>query len=84
MEALLLAARVFQSLTEGAAQRIHGLMQGVAGVVHDGCQLSNILLSPTISTESRGHPRTELDYRTSLPIFLLSLSVHPPPQQTTV
>ena len=34
-EVLLLAARVFQSLTEGAAQRTHSLMQGVAGVVHD-------------------------------------------------
>ena len=35
---------------------------------------ADVLLSPNISTESRGHPRTELDLRTSLPIFLLSFS----------
>ena len=33
------AAMVFQSLTEGAAQRTHSLMQGVTRVVHYGCQL---------------------------------------------
>ena len=39
VETLFLAARVFQCLTEGAAQHSHGPMQGVAGVVHGGCQL---------------------------------------------
>ena len=72
---------VVVSLTERAALRTHGLMQGVAGVVHDGCQLCQHLLSPTVATEPRGHPRTELDIRTSFSIFPLSLSVHPPPQQ---
>ena len=36
---VLVATRAFQILTEKAAQRTHGIMQGLTGVVHDGCQL---------------------------------------------
>ena len=64
-EALLFAARLFQSLTKGAAQRIHGLMQGWRELSMIDVSFANILLSPTVSTESRGHPRTELDLHTS-------------------
>ncbi|KAI3366312.1 hypothetical protein L3Q82_000439 [Scortum barcoo] len=44
--------------------------------------LAIILPFPTTSTESRGHPRTELALLTSLSILLLSLSVMLLAQQT--
>ena len=39
-EPLLLTPWVQQSAAEGATQGPHSVMQGVRGVVHDGCQLS--------------------------------------------
>lgn len=40
MVVLLLTSRVERSGTEGAAQGVYSVSQGMASVVHDGCQLS--------------------------------------------
>ena len=45
--------------------------------------LANILHSPTVCTQSRGRPRTELDLRTSLSVVLLSPSVRRRPLRRT-
>ncbi len=81
---LLHTPRVKQRVTEGAAQcrvRVSCMGWDMFSIRDDS--LAVILLSSTTSTESRGPPRTELAFFTSLSSFCLSAVKMLLPQQTT-
>ncbi|KAK7925990.1 hypothetical protein WMY93_008300 [Mugilogobius chulae] len=55
-------ARVNQSITAAALQSRQDVLQGVRLMVQHRCESSQDPPVPTSCTESRGQPRTELDF----------------------